>query len=91
MHTPFVHRCPIGHAIHAAPFAPQPMFVCIDGVTQKFAGPQQPLHVPGPHAAVTHCPFTHCSPMPHRLHTPPVFPHASGESPTTQEIGRAHV
>src|SRR5262245_47586515 len=70
--------------MHIAPLAPHASPVCIDGVTHELPGAQQPVHVPGPHIATTHWPFTHCSLIAHMLHTPPVFPHASGESPTTQ-------
>lgn len=76
-----MQSCPRGQLVHIEPPRPQAMVVPIEGVTHR-PWPQHPVHVPGPHAATMQLPFTHCSPLPQRVHMPPVAPHASGESPT---------
>ena len=72
---------PRGQLVHMLPERPHAIVDCIDGVMQV-PRPQQPVQVPGPQAATTQPPFTHCSPMPQRVHMAPVEPHAKGESPT---------
>jgi hypothetical protein len=78
--VPLMQSWPRGHWLHMPPAVPHATVVCCDGVTQKPRA-QQPVQVPGPQAAITHAPLTHCSPMPHRMHVAPLAPHASGESP----------
>jgi hypothetical protein len=83
-HAPLRHCWPCMHGAHIAPPVPQANWTCIDGTTQNPPGPQQPAQVPRPHIATVQMPLTHCSPSAQRLHTPPVLPQASGESPGAQ-------
>lgn len=80
-HEPLMQSWPRGQLVHIAPPVPQAIVEPIEGVTQVPRA-QQPVQVPGPQAATTQLPFTHCSPLPQRVHMPPVAPHANGESPT---------
>lgn len=52
-HAPLRHCWPFVQRVHIAPPEPQTKLPCIDGATQK-PMPQQPLQVPGPHAATMH-------------------------------------
>lgn len=76
-----MQSCPRGQLMHIEPERPHVPDDCVDGVTHV-PRLQQPVQVPGPHAATMQLPFTHCWPMPQRVHMPPVAPHARGESPT---------
>jgi hypothetical protein len=81
-HAPLVHAWPMGHMAQACPRAPQAKRLCCEAVTQKSLV-QQPAHVIGPHGAMRHVPFTHCSPKPQVAHMAlgPPTPHANCESP----------
>ena len=74
-HVPLTQSWPLGQRLHMLPPRPQVKLLWNAVVKHEFRGAQQPLQVPGPQAAITHAPLTHCSPKLQRMHWAPLAPH----------------